>query len=105
MYRQKTVYLNNQSADRDTRSVIDQQWWVQSPGVVNNRWSVGQQRVGITLTVYDSALVEFTVDESAYLSVIYDYANDTWINQACTGNEIWSTQSPESLDVTSIRSA
>ncbi|PPT88430.1 hypothetical protein XthCFBP4691_14525 [Xanthomonas theicola] len=94
MARNKTLFLYN-----DTRH--DQEWTVYAEGVINESYTVGQQRKSFTLSLSGDTTIRFGVDGTVYLRASYIYATDRWTSHTDTPNDMAFSTVQSAVTVTS----
>ncbi|MGN7917884.1 MULTISPECIES: hypothetical protein [Lysobacter] len=93
MSRNKTLFIYN-----DTRA--DQEWTIYSEGVINQSYTLGQDRKSFTVTLSANAVIKFGVDDAVYLDAIYDYRSDSWTSRTATPNEMQFSAAQSAVSVT-----
>lgn len=94
MARNKTLFLYNDSRQ-------DQEWTVYAEGVINESYTVGQQRKSFTLSVSGDTTISFGVDDAVYLRASYTYATDSWTSHTDTPNDMAFSAVQSAITVTS----
>jgi hypothetical protein len=96
MPRNKTLFLYNTS-----KSQRNQAWRVYSEHVIDQTFTVGDQRKSFTITLGGDANIQFGVDDTVYLRATYNYKEDSWKHQTDTPNEISFSVSQSAVTVSS----
>ncbi|WP_408950175.1 hypothetical protein [Lysobacter sp. Hz 25] len=93
MSRNKTLFIYN-----GTRA--DQEWTIYSEDVINQSYTLGQDRKSFTVTLSNNAVIKFGVDDAVYLDAIYDYRSDSWTSRTATPNEMQFSAAQSAVNVT-----